>query len=97
MKKTMLKRAAKTWERNGRTVLALGVGSMAGAANTETDTVSEGMEADIAVSTVEAMMMMDVSTLGDRRCLHGQYCHTNIVTLTRVAMLFLCLKMRPTL
>jgi hypothetical protein len=72
------------------------------AVNTEVDiaveTVEQPMEAAMAVNTVEAMVIMVMlSTFGDRRCLHGQYCRRNTDILTPAGMLFLCLKMRPTL
>jgi hypothetical protein len=83
-----------TWKRNGRTVLGIrtAVESMV-AVNTEVD-----IAVDMAVNTVEAMVMvLMLAALGDRRCLHGQYCHRNTDILTPAAILFLCLKMRPTL
>jgi hypothetical protein len=95
----MARRAETTWKRNGRTVLGIKTAMESMVVNTEMDiAVEHTMEVDMAVNTVEAMVMMVMlSTFTDRRCLHGQYYHRNTNILTAAGMLFLCLKMRPTL
>jgi hypothetical protein len=83
MKKTIVKRVTMKGERNGRTVLALGVAvkSMAdirAAVNTEVGVAVETM--------VQAMVMMVMLSMVADRCLHGQYCHKNIHVLNVTSM-----------
>jgi uncharacterized protein YaaQ len=87
MKKTMLRRVANMWARNGHTALVLGVES------TELDTVSEGMHANM-----EAMLRMVTSSVFvGTGCLHGQYYRKYTDIFTLAGIIFLCLKMRLTL